>query len=46
MKELIDFTNSNHSSPGFTYLKQLNFDAEKLKMEFRITFVNEIEYDL
>lgn len=44
MKELIKLTNSeNFSSQGFTYLKQLNFDAEKSMIELRITLIDESE---
>lgn len=44
MKELIELTNSeNFSSQGFTYLKQLNFDAEKSRIELRITLIDESE---
>ncbi|UOE39393.1 hypothetical protein [Chryseobacterium oryzae] len=44
MKELIELTNSeNFSTQGFTYLKQLNFDAENSKVELRITLIDESE---
>ncbi len=44
MKELIELTNSeNFSTHGFTYLKQLTFDAEKSKIELKITLIDESE---
>lgn len=44
MIELIELTNSeNFSSQGFIYLNQLNFDAEKSKIELRINVIDESE---